>query len=98
MKSLSMLAIVMFQSFAASAWVATPTAQKSYKYVYTVNNKELKARNQDKLILEAQAPSYEEGFVSVSKDCASHFKKAFGHSLTEDEKLDIVDACANPRS
>lgn len=40
--------------------------------------------------------SYEEAFERAAKACYQHFKD--GRRLTENEGLDIIDVCANPRS
>ncbi len=40
--------------------------------------------------------SYEEAFERAAKSCYQHFKD--GRKLTEDQGLDIIDVCANPRT
>ncbi len=40
--------------------------------------------------------TYEEAFESAAKACYKHFKG--GRHISEDQGLDIIDVCANPRS
>jgi hypothetical protein len=40
--------------------------------------------------------SYETAFEAAAKACYQHFKG--GHHISEDQGLDIIDVCANPRS
>lgn len=42
-----------------------------------------------------QADSWDDAFREAAKACYRHFKD--GRKLTEDEGLDIIDTCANPR-
>lgn len=42
------------------------------------------------------ADSWDDAFREAAKACYRHFKD--GRRLTEDEGLDIIDTCANPRS
>lgn len=49
------------------------------------------------LEVHRRAATYEDAFAKAASDCASHFRKNYP-SLSEDQKLDIVDVCANPRS
>ena len=45
---------------------------------------------------QQKSASYEEAFERAAKACFNHYKA--GKKLVEDVGLDIIDACANPRS
>ncbi len=42
-----------------------------------------------------KSTSYEQAFEVAAKACYRHYKN--GQRLTEDQGLDIIDVCANPR-
>ncbi len=42
------------------------------------------------------ASSYEEAFDKAAQSCFRHFKQ--GRRVSQDQGLDIIDVCANPRS
>ncbi|MBX2986430.1 MAG: hypothetical protein KF802_00905 [Bdellovibrionaceae bacterium] len=50
--------------------------------------------------LEVRRPAtnYEEAFDKAADVCFKHFKKSLGGHLSEDQGLDVIDVCANPRS
>ncbi len=43
-----------------------------------------------------KSASYEQAYEIAAKACYRHYKA--GQRLTEDQGLDIIDVCANPRS
>lgn len=62
-----------------------------------VTSKDLTTRapSKDRFEYRTVASSYEEAFKTAAQACYRHFKN--GKRLTEDEGLDIIDVCANPR-
>lgn len=44
---------------------------------------------------KTRAGNYETAFKEAALECYKHFKR--GRPLSEDEGLDIIDICANPR-
>lgn len=62
-----------------------------------VTSKDLTTRAPSKERFEYRtvAGSYEEAFKTAAQACYRHFKN--GKRLSEDEGLDIIDVCANPR-
>lgn len=98
--SLILLAAVMMSASMAQAWVSTPTAEKEHKFVY-----HRKDANQQMQTFEfsSTAPTYEEAYEKAAQACYRHFRDETketqrGRHLSEDQGLDIIDTCANPRS
>lgn len=50
----------------------------------------------DKFEYTQKAASYEEAFHKAAQACFTHFKG--GRRLAEEQGLDIIDVCANPRA
>lgn len=95
-----LLLVFLASSVQAQAWVSTPTAQKEHKFVYRVTNG---AAVTGSFEYASTAPSYEEAYEKAAKACYQHFrdevkKQTGGRKLSEDQGLDIIDLCANPRS
>jgi hypothetical protein len=72
----------------ASAWVSTNSAEKVYSFKYRLKGEVYE--------ISQSSGTYEEAFERASKDCFRHFKN--GQRLSEDQGLDIIDVCANPRT
>lgn len=81
-------AILMGTSLQASAWISQDPTEKVYSFKFTLKGSIYK--------YEQKAPSYEDAFEKAAKACYRHFKA--GQRLTEDQGLDIIDVCANPRT
>ncbi len=75
-------------STAAHAWAATTPMEKLYTFKFKLS-KETYEYNQ-------KSTSYEEAFEKAAQSCFNHYKD--GKHLTENQGLDIIDVCANPRS
>ena len=101
MKALMTILIAIFSFSTAQAWVSTPEAQKEHRFVFRM--KDQASKSMETYEFASTAPSYEEAFRVAASKCYNHFrdttKSKTGQSrLTEDQGLDIIDACANPRS
>lgn len=70
------------------AWTATSTKEKQYTFNFKMKDGSFK--------YEGTAPSYEEAFEVAAQACFKYFKA--GRHVSEDRGLDIIDACANPKS
>lgn len=100
MKTSLLVLILMTTASIAQAWVSTPTAEKEHHFVY-----HRKDANQQMQSFEfsSTAPSYEEAYEKAAQACYRHFRdetknQQRGRHLNEDQGLDIIDTCANPRS
>jgi hypothetical protein len=69
------------------AWIETAPQQKSYNFKYKLKT--------DSFEYSRKAASYEEALDSAAQACFNHFKA--GRRLTENQGLDIIDVCVNPR-
>ena len=98
MKVIFIVATLMFHTMNASAWISTAPATKSYKFNFEVKNAKLAKIENTKLHLELTAGSYEDAFKDAADRCFKHFKKELGGKLSENQGLDVIDGCANPRS
>lgn len=85
--TLFMIILVAFSS-TSFAWIEKAPVQKSYDFKYQLKN--------DTFKYTRSAASYEEAFEHAADACFKHFKN--GKRLSENEGLDIIDVCANPRS
>jgi len=83
-----LLAFMTVLSFQAKAWVSNSPKDQLYTFKFHLKG-ETYEYNQ-------AANTYEEAFTKAAKACYSHYKD--GRHLTEDDGLDIIDVCANPRS
>lgn len=84
----TMLALTMLWTCGASAWISTAPTQKDYTFKFT-----LKAETYE---VTQSGGSYDDAFKEAADKCFKHFKK--GRHLSEDQGLDIIDTCANPRA
>lgn len=78
---------------AQMALAATPTTEvkpQSFTFKYRYQGETLEVRR--------QAPAWEVAFEQAAQTCFEHYKRHHGTRLTEDQGLDIIDVCANPRS
>lgn len=90
MKKTILLSLVAFTTLISSVglgWVETTPTQKLYTFKF-----KLKAVSYE---FSRTAPSYEEAYESAAQACFNHYKG--NRHLAEDEGLDIIDTCANPR-
>lgn len=82
------IVLVMGLSLQAQAWVSNDPSQKVYNFKFKMQNETYE--------YSQKSASYEEAFEKAAKACYRHFKG--GRRLSEDRGLDIIDACANPRT
>lgn len=82
------LAVMTVLSFQAKAWISTNPKDQLYSFKF-----HLKGETYE---YQQAANTYEEAFTKAAKACYSHYKS--GRHLSEDDGLDIIDVCANPRS
>jgi hypothetical protein len=68
-------------------WIEKAPQEKSYSFKF-----KLKANSFE---YSRTAPSYEVAFAAAAQACFTHYKG--NRHLAEDEGLDIIDVCANPR-
>lgn len=69
-------------------WIEKAPQQKAYSFKF-----KLKANAFE---YSRTAPTYEEAFESAAQACFNHYKGQ--RRVAEEEGLDIIDVCANPRS
>lgn len=72
----------------AQAWVSTTPSEKSYTFKFKLKNESYE--------VTSRAATYEEAFDRAAQDCFQYFRG--GRHISEDQGLDIIDVCANPRS
>ncbi len=77
---------------AANAWVASSPVERKYDFKFQLK----KAKKIEKYEVSLTAQTYEEAFQDAAQACFNHFKN--GKRLSEDQGLDIIDACVNPYS
>jgi hypothetical protein len=82
------LAAIIFTTASAQAWVSTNPKDQLYSFKFHMKGETYE--------YQQSANTYEEAFSNAAKACFSHFKA--GRHLSEDDGLDIIDVCANPRS
>ncbi len=68
--------------------IAGASKQGEYKFKYTYKG--------EKLELIETSNSWESSFERASLKCFKHFSQ--GKPLTQDQGLDLIDLCANPKS
>lgn len=88
MKIIFLIGSLLMLSSPSWAWIEKGPAQKSYDFHFKLKS--------DTFQYSRTAASYEEAFEDAAQACFKHFKK--GRRLNENEGLDIIDVCANPRS
>jgi hypothetical protein len=89
-KALLMSMLVVSPLFASVSfgWIEKAPAQKSYSFKFKLKD--------NKFEYSRTAASYEEAFREAAQVCFNHYKG--NRHVAEDEGLDIIDVCANPRS
>lgn len=75
-------------SLQASAWISFDAAEKAYSFKFKMKGEVYE--------YSQASTSYEEAYEKAAKACYQHFKN--GKRLSEDQGLDIIDVCANPRT
>lgn len=83
--------IILFICFLALptlAWVSTAPIEKNYSFKFKLNTQTYE--------YSAKSSSYEDAFEKAAQSCYKHFKGS--RSISEDQGLEIIDVCANPRS
>lgn len=75
-------------SLQSHAWISKEETTKLYNFKFKMVDTTFE--------YSQKSASYEEAFGKAAKACYRHFKN--GKALTEDQGLDIIDVCANPRS
>lgn len=88
MKKHILFAMITLAASFSFAWSETAPAQKDYAFKF-----KMKAGTFE---YSRKAPSYEEAYESAAQACFKHFKG--GRHISEDQGLDIIDVCANPRA
>lgn len=85
--------------FTVPTFAATDSGPQEFGFVFRMaKDKPLTTRDQPasvKFEYRASAPTYEVAFKQAAQACFRHFKA--DRRLSEDEGLDIIDTCANPR-
>ena len=83
------LAILVITASTANAWL-TPdgdAAAQVYSFKFKMNNESYEYTQ--------KAKTYEDAYSKAAQACFTHFKA--GRRVSEDQGLDIIDVCANPR-
>jgi len=88
MKKTLVLTLLMAITSTSFGWIEKAPQQKAYDFKF-----KLKAET---YTYTRTAANYEEAYESAAQACFKHFKG--GRHVSEDEGLDIIDVCANPRS
>lgn len=88
MKKALVMTMVLAVSSLSFAWIEKAPPLKSYEFKF-----KLKA---EAFTFSSKALSYEEAYETAAKACFKHYKG--GRRVSEDEGLNIIDVCANPRS
>lgn len=88
MKCLITLLMVLGLSLQASAWISQEREDKLYSFKFRMKGELFEVTQ--------SSSSYEEAFERAAKACYQHFKG--GRRISEDQGLDIIDVCANPRT
>lgn len=90
MKKILLMSMIMFSGFNALAWISTEPVAKTYTFKFKYDGETLEIRR--------PAGSYEEAFEKAADACFKHYKMQKGGRLSEEQGLDVIDTCANPRS
>jgi hypothetical protein len=85
---ITLLTLTTISGSVSFAWSEKAPAQKNYSFKY-----KMKAGTFD---YERTAVSYEEAYEAAAMACFAHYKG--NRHLAEEDGLDIIDVCANPRS
>lgn len=84
------LVFVFILNLSLSASAATPEDAGDRQFVFKFK---LKGETYE---YSQRSGSYEEAFEKAAQACFKHYKG--GRRVSEDQGLDIIDVCANPRS
>jgi hypothetical protein len=87
MKKIILTLLIGLQS-TAMAWVSSNPISKKYQFNFQSKS--------GSFSIEIQEGSYEEAYQKAAQNCLGRLSKK--GSMSEDEKLDLVDTCANPHS
>ncbi len=88
MKKYILFVILSAVSATSFGWSETSPTQKEYTFKF-----KMKTGTFD---YSRSAPSYDEAYEAAAQACFKHFKA--GRHISEDQGLDIIDVCANPRT
>ncbi len=88
MKQVFIAMILLLTQTTAFAWKSKDPQTGVYQFKFQYQG--------EKLEIEKPAGSYEEAFQKAAEICFKHYRQ--GKALSEDQGLDIIDVCANPRS
>jgi hypothetical protein len=88
MKRLTLFVLVALFSSASFAWVETTPQKKEYTFKFKMKTGTFEYTR--------SAPTYDEAYEAAAQACFKHFKA--GRHVSEDDGLDIIDVCANPRA
>lgn len=88
MKNALIVSIMLLMSSQSFAWIEKAPQQKSYDFKFKLKT--------ETFSYSRMAASYEDAYETAAQACFKHFKGE--KRLSEDEGLDIIDVCANPRS
>ncbi len=75
-------------SLQASAWISTNQSEQTYNFKFRMKSEIFEVKQ--------SSGSYEEAFEKAAQSCFQHFKG--NRRVSEDQGLDIIDVCANPRT
>jgi hypothetical protein len=88
MKKALFMTFLLAISSTSFAWIEKSPQLKSYDFKFKLKS--------DTFTFTRTSASYEEAYETAAQACFKHYKG--GRHVTEDEGLDIIDVCANPRS
>lgn len=88
MKKTLIMTLLLAISSVGHAWIEKAPQQKSYDFKFKLKS--------DSFSYTRTAANYEEAYEAAAQACFKHYKG--GRHVSEDEGLDIIDVCANPRS
>ena len=77
-------------SFAATSERTQKPSTPSFIFKFNYKGESLEVRR--------QTPTYEEAFRQAAQTCFEHYRRQIDGKMTEDQGLDVIDVCANPRS
>jgi len=86
--SAAMALALLMNASVSQAWVATTPMEKLYTFKFKLSHETYE--------YSQKSPSYEEAFQKAAQSCFDHYRE--GKKLSENQGLDIIDVCANPRS
>lgn len=89
-RALITLTVFFASTFAVAATSVPDMKPQAFVFKYKYQGENLEVRR--------QMASYEQAFEQAAQTCFDHYKRNHGGKLTEDQGLDIIDVCANPRS